>query len=72
MHAALHHPRTRCHRGLRRQLGDLADSPDLATSCVKTRGDGHIAAFFAAGVGGRESYVLHALVNGTDAVYTPP
>lgn len=69
MHAALH---SRCHRGLGRQIGDLADSPGLATSCVKTRGDGHIAALFAAGVGGRESHVLQALVNGTDAVYTPP
>ncbi|NKY55052.1 SCO6745 family protein [Nocardia flavorosea] len=97
---------------LRRQLGELADSPDLATAADfacraataaplegralfaanralpeptdpvarlwyaatllrEHRGDGHIAALVAAGVGGRESHVLQALANGTDrGIYT--
>ncbi|WP_280433996.1 SCO6745 family protein [Nocardia carnea] len=97
---------------LRRQLGELADSPGLATAAElacraaataplegralfaanralpeptdpvarlwyaatllrEHRGDGHIAALVAAGVGGRESHVLQALANGTDrGIYT--
>ncbi|MFI5719148.1 hypothetical protein [Nocardia sp. NPDC051750] len=91
---------------LRRQFGELADHPDLATAAElasraaavaplegralfaanralpeptdpvarlwhaatllrEHRGDGHIAALVAAGVGGRESHVLQALAHGT-------
>lgn len=36
-----------------------------ATLLREHRGDGHVAALTAAGVGGRESHVLHALATGT-------
>ncbi|MGW5381955.1 SCO6745 family protein [Nocardia sp. NPDC003963] len=97
---------------LRRQLGELADSPDIsvaaelaesavaaaplegrtlfaanralplprdpvarlwhaATLLREHRGDGHIAALLAAGIGGRESHVLQTLVNGVPReIYT--
>lgn len=38
-----------------------------ATLLREHRGDGHVAALTAAGVGGRESHVLHALATGTPA-----
>lgn len=110
--AALTARRTGATAALRRQFGDLADSPDLAAAAElasraaaaaplegralfaanralpepadpvarlwyaatllrEHRGDGHIAALLAAGVGGRESHVLQALANGTDrGIYT--
>jgi hypothetical protein len=41
-----------------------------ATLLREHRGEGHIAALMAAGIGGRESHVFHALSNGTPrAVY---
>ncbi len=41
-----------------------------ATLLREHRGDGHVAALTAAGVGGRDSHVLHALASGTPpAVY---
>jgi hypothetical protein len=36
-----------------------------ATLLREHRGDGHVAALVAAGIGGRESHVLHALASGT-------
>lgn len=39
----------------------------LATLLREHRGDGHVAALVAAGVGGRESHVLHALATDTPA-----
>jgi hypothetical protein len=38
-----------------------------ATLLREHRGDGHVAALVAAGIGGRESHVLHALATGTPA-----
>lgn len=38
---------------------------DSATLLRENRGDGHVAALLAAGIGGRESHVFHALANGT-------
>lgn len=93
---------------LRRQLGDLAEAPEVrraaelagraaagaplpgrplfaanralplpgdplaslwhaATLLREHRGDGHVAALTAAGIGGRESHVFHALATGTSA-----
>ncbi|TQL67761.1 hypothetical protein FB381_1643 [Nocardioides albertanoniae] len=48
----------------------LADDPvsllwDAATLLREHRGDGHVATLVAAGIGGRESHVFHALANGT-------
>ncbi len=41
-----------------------------ATLLREHRGDGHVAALVAAGIGGRESHVLHGLATGTpDEVY---
>ncbi|MFD4327726.1 hypothetical protein ACFWQC_24045 [Nocardioides sp. NPDC058538] len=43
---------------------------DAATLLREHRGDGHVATLLAAGIGGRESHVFHALANGTSpAVY---
>src|SRR4051794_15537981 len=42
-----------------------------ATLLREHRGDGHVAALMAAGIGGRESHVFHALASGTPrVVYT--
>lgn len=38
---------------------------DSATLLREHRGDGHVATLLAAGIGGRESHVFHALANGT-------
>ncbi|MEU6134704.1 hypothetical protein [Nocardioides sp. NPDC047086] len=38
---------------------------DAATLLREHRGDGHVATLLAAGIGGRESHVFHALANGT-------
>jgi hypothetical protein len=47
----------------------LAEDPltllwDAATMLREHRGDGHVATLVAAGIGGRESHVFHALANG--------
>ena len=38
---------------------------DAATLLREHRGDGHVSTLLAAGIGGRESHVFHALANGT-------
>ncbi|MEV8597253.1 MarR family transcriptional regulator [Streptomyces sp. NPDC052012] len=50
----------------------LAQLWHAATLLREHRGDGHIAALTAAGIGGRESHVLHAIASGIPReVYTP-
>ncbi|WP_280401814.1 SCO6745 family protein [Nocardia carnea] len=59
------------NRALPEPADPLARLWYAATLLREHRGDGHIAALLAAGVGGRESHVLQALANGTDpGIYT--
>ena len=53
------------NRALPQPVDPLARLWQMATLLREHRGDGHVAALVAAGVGGRESHVLHALASGT-------
>jgi hypothetical protein len=59
------------NRSLAEPTEPLARLWHAATLLREHRGDGHIAALLAAGIGGRESHVFHALSSGTPPeVYT--